>query len=151
MQSKSKPRRSYSLQKIKFCLEFLINHSYFLVVSKIFRKFVGILMGSDPASFFANLFFFYQYKWLKSIENANNVVARTFGSIFRFIGNLIAVNNGNVLENYYSDFLQLILKKENTSHRETNFLDLLLYINEGQIQASLYDKRDSYNFNNVRL
>ena len=38
-----------------------------------------------------------------------------------FIDDLIAINNGNVFENYYSDFLQLILIKENTSHRETTF------------------------------
>ena len=35
-----------------------------------------------------------------------------------FIDDLIAINNGNVFENYYSDFLQI---KENTSHRETTF------------------------------
>ena len=31
----------------------------------------------------------------------------------------------------------------------TPFVDLNLYINEGQIQTSLYDKRNSYNFNVV--
>ena len=45
----------------------------------------------------------------------------------------------------------LILKKENTSYRETNFLDLHLCKNEGQIQTSLYDKRNFYNFNFVRF
>ena len=43
------------------------------------------------------------------------------------------------------------MKKENTSYSETAFLDLHLFINEGQIEASLYDKRNSYNFSVVRF
>lgn len=40
-----------------------------------------------------------------------------------------------------------MVEKENTSPTETVFLDLHLYINGDQIQRSLYDKRDSFNFN----
>ena len=43
------------------------------------------------------------------------------------------------------------MKKENTSHTETTFLDLHLCINEGQIQTTLYDKRNSYNSNVLRF
>ena len=67
--SKSKTGRSYTLQEIKSCLEFLINNSFFQVGSKIFRQVIGIPMGSDPAPFFANLFlFFCESRWLKSIK-----------------------------------------------------------------------------------
>ena len=153
-QSKSKTGRSYSLQEIKSCLEFLINNSFFQVGSKIFRQVIGIPMGSDSASFFANLFlFFYESRWLKSIKNTNYGVARKFGNIFRFIDDLIAINDGNEFENHYNEIdpSELILKKENTSHTETTFLDLHLCINKSQIQISLYDKRNSYNFNVVRF
>ena len=76
-QSKSKNGRSYSLQEIKSCLEFLINNSFFQVGSKIFRQVVGIPMGLDPTPFFANLFLlFYESRWLKSIKNSNYGVAR---------------------------------------------------------------------------
>ena len=111
-------------------------------------------MGSDPAPFFANLFlFFYESRWLKSIKNTNYGVPRKFGNIFRFIDDLIAINDGNEFENHYNEIYpsELILKKENTSHTETTFLDLHLSINEVQIQLSLYDKRNPYNFNFVRL
>ena len=57
-------------------------------------------------------------------------------------------------ENHCNGIYQpkLILKKENTSNTETTFLDLRLYINEGQIQTSnIYDKRTSYNFSIVRF
>ena len=152
--SKSKTGRSYSLQEIKSCLEFLINKSFFQVGSKIFRQVIGIPMGSDPTLFFANLFlFFYESRWLKSIKNTNYGVARKFGNIFRIIDDLIAINNGNEFENHYNEIYppELILKKENISHTKTTFLDLHLCINEGQIQISLYDKRNSYNFNVVRF
>ena len=103
-------------------------------------------MGSDAAPFFANLF-------LLSIKNTNYGVARKFANIFRFIDDLFAMNDGNEFENHYSEIYppELILKKENTSHTETTFLDLHLCINAGQIQTSLYDKRNSYNFNVVRF
>ena len=50
-------------------------------------------MGSDPATFFANLYlFFYESRWLKSIKNTNYKVARKFGNIVRFTDDLIAIN-----------------------------------------------------------
>ena len=111
-------------------------------------------MGSDPAPFFANHFLlFYKSRWSKSIKNSNYDVARKFGNIFRFIDNLIAINDGNVFENHNNEIYlsELNLKKENTSHRETTFLNLHLRINEGQIQTFLCGKRNSYNFNIMRF
>ena len=111
-------------------------------------------MESDPTTFFANLFlFFYESRCLKSIKNTNYGVARKSGNIFRFTDDLIAINDGNEFENHYNEIYpsELILKKENTSHTETTFLDLHLCINEGQIQTSLSDKKNSYNFVVVRF
>ena len=147
--SNSKTGRSYSLQEIKSCLEFLINSSFFQVGSKIFRQVIGIPMGLDPVPFFANLFlFFYGSRWLNSIKNTNYGVARKLDNISRLIDDLIAINDGNEFENHYNEIYpsELILKKENTSHTETTFLDLHLCRTEDQIQTSLYDKRNSYNF-----
>ena len=67
--------------------------------------------------------------------------------------NLITINDGHEFKNHYNEIFptELILKKENISHTETTFPDLHLCINEGQIQTSSYDKRNSYNFNVVRF
>ena len=56
-------------------------------------------------------------------------------------------------ENHYNEMYppELIFKKESTSYTETTFLDLHLCLNEGQIQTSFYDKKNSYNFNVVRF
>ena len=96
-------------------------------------------MGSDPAPFFADIFlFFYESSWLKSSKNSNYGVPRKFGNIFRFNDDLIAINDGNELENHYNEIYpsELVLT-------ETTFLDLNLCINKGQIQTSIYDKRNS--------
>ena len=117
---KKKTGRSYSLQEIKSCLEFLKNNSFFHVGSKIFRQVIDIPMGSDPAPFFANLFLlFYESRRLKSIKNTNYGAARKFGNTFRFIDDLIAINNGNEFENHYNEIYpsKLILKKERTLQR----------------------------------
>ena len=70
-----------------------------------------------------------------------------------FIDGLIVINDGKEFENHYNEIQpsELIFKKENTSHRETTFLDLHLCVNQGQTQTSLYDKKNSYNFNVVRF
>ena len=99
-------------------------------------------MGSDLAPFFANIFlFFYESKWLESIKKTNYGVARKFGNSFRFTDDLIAIIDVNEFKNHYNEIYppELILKKENTSHTETTFLDLYLCINEGQMQTFLYD------------
>ena len=152
--SKSSHERCYSLQQIKSSLQFLLNNCYFQVGSNIFRQIIGIPMGSDPAPFFANLFLFhYESMWLKSIKNHQYGKARKFGNVFRFIDDLIAINDGGEFENNFQEIYppELILKKENTSCTEATFLDLHLSISDGQITTTLYDKRDAFNFHIVRF
>ena len=80
--SKSKTGRSYCPRN-KILSGVFSKQQFFQVGSKIFRRVIGIPMGSDPAPFFANLFsFFYESRWLKSIENTKVVKC---GNIFRFI------------------------------------------------------------------
>ena len=143
-----------TLQEIKSCWKFLINNSFFQVGSKIFRQVIGIPVGSDPTTFFANLFlFFYESRCLKSIKNTNYGGARKSGNIFRFTDDLIAINDGNEFENHYNEIYpsELTLKKENISHTETTFLNLHLCINEGQIQTSLYDKKELLQFRRCEI
>ena len=90
---------------------------------------------------------------VKTYWKYNYGVAKNLGNIFRFIYDLIAINDGNKFENDYNETYppKEILKKESTSHTKTAFLDLHLYINEDQMQTYLYDKRNSCNFNLVRF
>ena len=69
-------------------------------------------------------------------------------NIFRFIDDFIVINDGNKFENHFKEIypLKLILKRKNTSHRETTLQDLHFCINEAQIKAFVYDKRNFYKF-----
>ena len=89
-------------------------------------------MGSDPAPFFANLFLYhYESSWLKGIKKTNNSVARKFGNVFRYIDDLLALNDGLSFESYYREIYpeELQLTKENITNDETNFLDFNIKIN----------------------
>ena len=69
-------------------------------------------MRSDTAPFFANLFLFFYESNPK--KNSNYGAARKFGNIFRFIDDLIAINDGNEFENHYNEIYpsELILKRK---------------------------------------
>ena len=97
--------------------------------------------------------FLYESRLLKSCKNANYEVARKLPTIFRFINNLIPINDGNKFGNHYNEIYspKQILNKENTSQAETTFLDLRLCRNEAQTQTSLYDKMNSCNVNVLRF
>ena len=54
-----------------------------------FCQIIGIPMGFDPASFFANLFlYFYQIKWMNKLKKNDLIKARKLSNIFRFIDDL---------------------------------------------------------------
>ena len=60
----------FNKQQIKDAVAYLIFNCYLIVVGpKLFCQIIGIPMGSDPASFFANLFlYFYESKWMNKLK-----------------------------------------------------------------------------------
>ena len=111
-------------------------------------------MGSDPAPYFANLFLYhYESSWLKSIKKNNNTLARKFGNVFRYIDDLLALNDGESFGSFHKEIypVELQLNKENVVNTETNFLDLHIKINNRTFTTMLYDKRDDFGFNITRL
>ena len=145
---------TYSKSQINESLDYLINNCYFTVGTKLFKQIIGIPMGSDPAPFFANLFlFYYEAEWIKSMKNMNYSKAKKFSHVFRFIDDLLAINDGEQFLNNFLDIYppELELKKENMNNNEATFLDLHLSINDGQITTQLYDKRNYFHFDIVRF
>ena len=110
-------------------------------------------MGSDPAPYFTNLFFIAESKWLNKMKKENNVLTRKFGKIFRYIDDLLAVNDGGEFEKHFLEIYpsELELKKENVVNTETNFLELSITISENLFHTKLYDKRDAFGFHISRL
>ena len=145
---------AYTKDSIIEAVTYLIRNCHFKLGNKLFRQDIGIPMGSDPAPAFANLFlFFYESSWLKTIKKTNFILARKFGQVFRYIDDLLALNDGHNFETFYEDIYpeELQLNKENADNNSTNFLDLRIKIENGIFTTRLFDKRDHFGFNITRL
>ena len=138
---------------VKDALQYLMDHCYFTFGSKIFRQIIGIPMGSDPAPFMANLFLYhFESKWIRKLKKENLQVARKFANTFRFIDDLLTVNDDNLFQQNFKDIYpaELQLNLESTGN-EVSFLDLHLTKVNRQVDIKLFDKRDNFPFSIVRL
>ena len=99
------------------------------------------------------ILFYYESTWLNSIKRSNNILARKFGQVYRYIDDLLAINDGHSFEQYYRDIYpdELQLNKENESDLSTNFLDLHIEIDNGVFTTRIFDKRDQFGFHITRL
>ena len=81
-------------------------------------------MGSDPASFVANLFlYFYESKWMNELKKNDLIKARKLCNIFRFIDDLNSISDD---EEFVSKVKKILIKYE------TSFLDLNIKIKDGK-------------------
>ena len=80
-------------------------------------------------------------------------MARKFRNIFRYIDDLLAINDGNEFENHHKDIYpaELELKKENALNTSTNFLEVNIKIHNQIFEHKLFDKRDGFGFHINRL
>ena len=147
-------KQYYNKTAIKDSIKFILENCYFTVGKSVYKQIIGIPMGSDPAPFFANFFlYYYESNWMKDLKKKKIGKEFKYGNIFRFIDDLIAINDGN---EFCNSFLQIYpkelqLNKENDSDNHATFLDLDITITDNKFVTKLYDKRDSYNFDIVRL
>ena len=111
-------------------------------------------MGSDPAPFFVNLFLFYfEMKWMDKLKKENFVTTQKYTNTFKFIDDLITLNNAEHFEQNIKNIYppELELKKENINNTSANFLDINIKIQTSKCVTSLYDKQDSFSFDIVRM
>ena len=140
--------------KMKDAVSYLLSNCYFTVGPKIFCMIIGIPMRSEPAQFFANLFlYYYESRWMNELKKKDLIKARKLCNIFRFIGDLNAINDAGEFEKHFQDIYpeELVLGKENSSILEASFLDLDIKINDRRFQVGLFDKRDGFPFTIVRM
>ena len=105
------------------------------------------------APLLANLFlFFYEYRYMKSLIKSNIHMARRFNNTMRYIDDLLVLNNTNfvdAIQYIYPSELQLKKTTESTTAR--SYLDILITIEHGKYSTTLYDKRDSFQFDIVNF
>ena len=149
----SKTGITFSQDSFKEALSYLMGNCFFSFGDMIFRQVIGIPMGSDPAPFMANFFLYsYERKYIQNLRKADVAKARLFRNTFRFIDDLLTINDNGEFEKCYRDIYptELELKKEH-SGRQVSFLDLKIELNDRSFQTSLFDKRDDFPFSIVRM
>ena len=133
----------YSKLSIKTLLEFIIDNAYFQVGDKIFKQIIGIPMGSDPAPFIANIFLYvYENRYMNGLKKSDLSRARNLRHVFRFIDDLIAINDNDQFLKSYKEIYpqQMDLKVENQGTMKASHLDLDLEIKDCVFISRLYDK-----------
>ena len=139
---------------LKEAIKFLLHNCFFSIGNITMIQVIGIPMGSDPAPFFANLFLAHkEADWVKAQHKLGAINVRKINNSFRFIDDLLSLNDGSTLEKHYKDVYptELELKKENNSNSCASFLDLYIYIENGECHTRLFDKRDNFGFDIVRM
>ena len=114
----------YTKDSIKSALKYLMENCFFQVGNLTFKQVIGIPMGSDPAPFFANLFLHhYESEWLGTIKNQEYQRARKFSNAFRFIDDLIIINDSDEFLRSCAEIYpkELELKKEITTKKKLRF------------------------------
>ena len=79
-------------------------------------------------------------------------MARRFNNTMRYIDDLLVLNNTNfssAIQDIYPSDLQL--KKTTESTTALSYLDILITIEHGKHSTTLYDKRDSFQFEIVNF
>ena len=151
--NKSKCELTFDKQQIKDAIKYLMDNCQFTLGDKVFQQIIGIPMGSDPAPFMANLFlYYYESRWIKKLKKKDLNIARKFGNTFRFIDDLMAINDNGEFERNIHDIYpsELELKKEHGGDH-VSFLDLDVSLNNKAFSIKLFDKRDAFPFSIVRM
>jgi hypothetical protein len=113
----------------------------------LFQQVVGIPMGTNCAPLLADLFLYsYELEFLqKSVKDKKIHEARAFNFTYRYIDDVLSINNSR-----FAEFLPLIYPPElevKETASSSSFLDLYLEFDDsGQISTKMHDKRDDFNF-----
>ena len=132
-------------------LDYLIDNIYVEFGNTLHRQTIGIPMGMCCAPLLANLFLMsYEYDFMGSLAKEKNVHLNLFNSTFRYIDDLISLNN-IVFERYIDKIYpqELSITKETQSDMAASYLDLFISVQDGKFHTKLYDKRDDFSFNIV--
>ena len=90
----------YSVTFMKEAVNYVLQNCFFKVGSQILCHFIGIPIGSDLAIFFASLFLFhYKSEWIGKMKHIDHHLARMSRQVYRFIDDLITMNDNKEYEN----------------------------------------------------
>jgi hypothetical protein len=136
-------------------ITWLIDNTFVTIGCSVFKQVIGIPMGTDCAPYLANLFLYsYEFDFLNdTLKHKDFTTLHKFNKCHRYIDDLLAVNNDDLLKDYKNRIYppELQLNCGDKSNQVVNYLDLHLEIKNSTITYSLYDKRDSFGFEIVNF
>ena len=122
----------YTSDNICKMIEFLIDNIFVQFGGRLFHQMmIGIPMGTNCAPLLADLFLYsYKNEFLDNmIRSGHRRLARSFNPCYRYIDDLIVVNNKKFLD-YLKEIhpFQLTVEKANKSDHLADYLDLTFII-----------------------
>ena len=146
----SDSKHKYSEDDIIKMLKFLVDNIFVVFAGKVFQQIVGNPMGTTCAPLLADIFLYsYEAEFIQSLlSTGRKQLASRFNFTYRYIDDVLSINNPE-FENYLGQMypVELEIKDTTESNTSASYLDLLLSIGrDGQLQTSIYDKRDDFNF-----
>ena len=144
----------WSCQKVCDALVYLLDNIIISFGTKLYRKTIGIPIGTNCIPLVADIFLFcYERDFMKSLswENQSDII-EAFNSTSRYFGDLLNIDNiyfDQMVDRIYPTELQL--NKANSSDTEAPVLDLKLCISNGTASTKIYDKRDDFDFDIVNF
>ena len=122
---------------LKGAIKFILHNGFFSIENTVMIQIIGIPMGSDPAPFFANLCLLHkEADWVKAQRTLGTISVQNNNKSFRFIDVLLLLHNCSTFEKHCKDIYQI--KKENNSNSCASFLDLYIYIEDGEFHTRLF-------------
>ena len=131
LQKNLKKYHAWSCQNVCDALTFLLDTIFIRFGSKLYRKVVGIPMGTNCAPLVAVLFLFcYERDFMMSLSDDKQAdIMDAFNTTSRYLDDILNINN-----DYFDNMVSQItpserqLNKANTSDNEAAFQDLHLSI-----------------------
>ena len=150
----SKSSHSLNVDGIVDLVSFLVSNTFLVSGSMIRRQKLGIPMGTNCAPVLANLYLYvHESEFIDKLHKTSAAKARQFHLTFRFIDDLLSLDNPNWDEaitrtadngGLYPD--ELALSDTSISDEEANFLGMHIKSFVTRFQVAVYDKRDTFPF-----
>jgi hypothetical protein len=130
-------------------LEFLIDNIYVLFGGRVLQQTIGIPMGTNCDQLLTVFLHPYEADFLQGPpKNKDRKSAQTFNSSFRYIDDVLSLNNSR-----FGDYKHRIYPNEHEAKDTTDtkkyasYLDHHLEVDNGRrLKTKLYDKRDDFVF-----
>ena len=135
-------------------LIYLLDNIYIRFGTNLYSQIDGIPMGTNCASFVADLILFcYERDFVTSLSDVKQAeIIEAFKSTSIYLDDLLDIDSPyfeGMVNRIYPPELQL--NKANTSDTQAPFLDLHISISNGFVSSKIYDKRDDFDFDTVNF